>query len=142
VRDVVRHVDDLVLGQSGQVVRKERRGLLGVHLAHDVALVAQAGRLGVGHEPRVEGVGHGVQIGGREPGLGEHPGGGQLRQLPGAPRQRPLAVLASAEPLLLGGAHDPAVDDEGSGGVVVEGVDAEDLHAGVLLPPGAVARAR
>ena len=52
----------------------------------------------------------------------------QLRQLPGRERHRPLAVLAPAEALLLGGGNDLAVHHQGGGRVVEQGVDAENTH--------------
>jgi hypothetical protein len=41
-------------------------------------------------------------------------------------------VLAAAEALLLGGRDDRAVDHDGGGGVVEDGVDAEDVHRRLL----------
>ena len=40
----------------------------------------------------------------------------------------PLAVLAPAEPLLLGGRDHPAVDDQRRGRVVEQRIDAEYAH--------------
>jgi hypothetical protein len=41
---------------------------------------------------------------------------------------RILAVLAAAEALLFRGGHDFAIDDQGRGGIMEDGVDAEDAH--------------
>ena len=138
--DVVRHEADLRRVQAGQAWREEVRRLLGVHLAHDVAVVEQPGLLRRPHQRGVEGVGDRVEVLGRQARPRPAPGGGELGQLPGAPRQRPLAVLAPAEPLLLGGGHDLAVDDQRRRRVVVDGVDAQDLHA--CTPPSRARSAR
>ena len=49
-----------------------------------------------------------------------------LGQLPRREGHGRLAVLAAREALLLGGGHRLPVDDEGGGGIVEDGVDAED----------------
>jgi hypothetical protein len=41
-------------------------------------------------------------------------------------------VLAAAEPLFLGGGDHTAVDHEGRGRVVEEGVDSQEAHAASL----------
>src|SRR3712207_8516982 len=101
----------------------------------DVAAVEQLGLLRRGHQRGVEGVGDRVELLGADAGLPQTPRRGQLGQLPGAPRQRTLAVLAPAEPLLLCRGHDPAVDDQGRRRVVADRVDAQDLHP--CTPPAA-----
>jgi hypothetical protein len=60
-------------------------------------------------------------------------------QLPRRERHRFLAVLAPGEAFLLGRGHDGAVDHEGGGWVVENGVHARHSHHDAPLP-GAVAR--
>src|SRR5215212_367399 len=78
---------------------------------------------GLSSEVRVVGVGDGVEVGGYETGVFQAPRRGLLRYLPGRKWHGLLAVLAPAEPLLLGGGDRHAVDDEGGSEIVEDGVD-------------------
>ena len=75
-----------------------------------------------------------VEIFGPQARLRQAPRGGLVGLFPSRKRHRSFAVLASAEPLLLGSGHDIAVDDYGRRGIVKYGVDAEHPHV-VALPP-------
>src|SRR5690606_16558471 len=68
-----------------------------------------------------------------QPGGVEAPAHRELGQLPGREGDRALAVLAPAEPLLLRGSDDLAVDDEGSRRVVIDRIDAENSHKSQIL---------
>jgi hypothetical protein len=128
VRDVVGDEDDPLGVEAGQGLGEELGGAARVLQAQRVPGVVQAHVAGRPGEPRVEGVGDGVQVAGPQARLFQAPAGGQFGQLPRGERQRSLAVLAPAEALLLGGRHRLAVDDESCGRVVEQGVDTEDAH--------------
>src|SRR4051794_16075937 len=74
----------------------------------------------------IVGVADGVDVVGPQAGVAQAPRDGLLGQLPGREGHAGLAVLAPAEALLLGGRDDATVDHDGGGGVVEDGVDAED----------------
>jgi hypothetical protein len=97
-------------------------------VGHEADEVGVAELVGGRAQRRVEGVGHGVEVRGPQPGLREAPAHRELGQLPRGERDRPLAVLAAAEALLLGGRDDPPVDDEGRRGIVEDRVHTQDLH--------------
>ena len=101
----------------------------GVRDAEVVPRVVQSLVPGRQCQLRVEGVRNRVEVGRLDPGRLEAPARRLLRQLPGRERHGALAVLAPAEPLLLGGGDGPPVDDERRSRVVEQGVDPEDAHA-------------
>nr|KEP23200.1 hypothetical protein DA06_10895 [Georgenia sp. SUBG003] len=128
VGDVVGDEPDLLGVEPGQRRGQELRGASRVGLTQVVPGVHQPHLLGGAGEVRVVGVGDDIQVRGPQPRLREAPAHGELRQLPGGERHRPLAVLAAAEPLLLRGGDDPPVDHQGCGRVVKQGVDSQYAH--------------
>ena len=67
---------------------------------------------------------------GVRPAWRRHQPGSRGRLFPGGERHRPLAVLAAAEALLFGGGDYRAIHDECGRGVMEDGVNAENSHAG------------
>jgi hypothetical protein len=117
---------------AGEHRRDELRRPLGVQRAqalpsvgHDVG--------GARGEHGVVGVRHSVELVVAQPGLLEAPLHRSGRQLPRRERHRRLAVLAAGQALLLARGHDAAVDDEGRGRIVEDGIDAE--HRAHDRPP-------
>ncbi|MEY9213241.1 hypothetical protein ABH917_002687 [Thermobifida halotolerans] len=127
VRHVVRDVPYPGRVQSGQGGGQERGGAPGVQGAQLLPGRVLAGAVG-DDERGIVGVADGVEFLGPYPGLLQAPPHGLDGQLPRGERNGLLAVLASAEPLLFGRRHDPPVDDERSGRIVKNGVDAEESH--------------
>ena len=113
--------------EAGQGRAQEAGRPLGVEGAQALPSIGRdVGVRLAGDERGVVGVGDGGDLVGRDPGLAQAPAGGLLGQLPGAVRHRPLAMLAPAEALLLGGGHDLAVDHQGRRGVVKHSIEAEN----------------
>ncbi len=114
--------------QTGQGRGEEAGGLVGVVQAQVVPRVVEPQVTRRTGQPRIEGVGHRVEVLGLQPCLGQCPARGHLGQLPRGERDGPLTVLAAVEPLFLRGRHDFSVDDQRHGRIVEERVDAQDFH--------------
>ena len=96
--------------------------------AQRVPRIIQAHRCGRPALGGIERVRNRVDVFGAQPALGQAPPGGQLRQFPGGERDWPLAMLAPAEPFLLGGRHHLPIHNQSRGRIVEDRVEAEYAH--------------
>jgi hypothetical protein len=132
VRHVVRHEPHLVRVEPGQRGGEELGRPARVVDPQVVPRIAQAEAGRVPAQARVERVRHRVQIAGGEAGRLQAPGGRQLGQLPRGERDRPLAVLAPAEPFLLRGRDHLTVNDQRRRRIMEDRVDTQNSHGEAL----------
>lgn len=132
VRDVVRHEPYDLRVQAGHGGGQELRSLLGVGHPQVIPRVEQSHLVGWLGQRRVERIADHIQVlrpQARELQATPHR---QFRHFPRGEGHRALTVLAPAEPLLLGGCDDPAVDHERGGRVVEERVHSQYTHEWLL----------
>jgi hypothetical protein len=142
VRQVVRDEADPFGLEAGEHRLKEPRRPPRVESAESLPGVGRDVAVRLGREIGVVGVRDRVELRRREPGPGQAPGRGAFRKLPGREGGRRLAVLATAEPLLLGGGHDLPVDNQRGRGIVEDRVHSEDAHIRVFASSSAPASRR
>src|SRR5439155_809753 len=134
-RAVMRYKSDITRVEARERGGQEVRGVPGVLLAQPAPRVGQAQPVGRLAQPRIERVGHRVQLARGQPGVGQAPAGRLFGQLPGREGNGPFAVSASAEALLLGGGDDPPIDYQSGGGIMKNRVDAQDAHVAAVPDP-------
>ena len=86
-------------------------------------------------QPGLERICHMVDIAGAQPGIIQAETDRMLGELVRVVDVRFLAVLDAVEPFLLGSGDERAVDEHRSGGLVIYGVDSENVHRWAATPP-------